>query len=819
MLKPFEDPPVIGDWCREKRLGNGGFGVVTLWRNKQSQQTVAIKKFHILQDNSEITDKHCERWRNEVRLMTEAVQNENIVRTVAVQPDSFVRELMRSSASGLPILCMEYCEGGDLRRVLNRPENCSGLRENDVRDVLRSLRNAIAYLHSLKITHRDIKPENLVLKQQGDRFVYKLTDLGYAKALDKQSLNASLVGTVEYIAPDLIYCDRYNCSVDYWSMGVIGFEIVTGVRPFIPHSPITKWMLHVQQKKPADIAITEDNRDNYTYHTEIFAENHISECLRRQLERWLTLALEWNPKQRGYAPASGPAASRGEVASLKTVKFAEDKHGNGSNSTPPSMVLKIFSLLDQILERRYLTLFSLYDCRWVSLEVTPDTDMAQVREEVSLATGIPADELEFILPLEQKQACVEPNTRPFDLYLPDCYGKPMVFVVNRGCRASIVQRDLKPRIPKSITDVFQNIKLKLKPHMLRQFIANSYYFIANEQRLYVLLLDGIRNYGLILNDGIARRKEEIGRMNKVVYGILGGVEYHKLTVSHARDALNAGKQIPPEMFDVACQQWEERCGRIETNVRKLAEMADKISKRYESVLKRSRDALRHKLLLETVQQDYFGLKGVEGRYEQTRARILEKITNEKSHMDMSQAVYECLKRRDVLLRDPSFHELQQQLLDIRTEMQEIEKVLEKVVELTEKYKRELARLTLEHQGEVWKLAEGNGARGTIVTNGLHPANGTDSAAALVPDLDRMMCSSVSTDSKGTNQGGCKHGRPKFLVGGPMTPLQSTLNGGGSIDENLLCFGEGTNVDDLIAANETLIMTTNDLLCDSFTMLK
>ncbi|XP_058124470.1 inhibitor of nuclear factor kappa-B kinase subunit beta [Anopheles ziemanni] len=815
MQRPFEDPPVIGDWCREKRLGNGGFGVVTLWRNKQTEQTVAIKKFHILQDNSEITDKHCERWRNEVKLMTEKVQNDNIVRTVAVQPEAFVRELMRSSASGLPILCMEYCEGGDLRRVLNRVENCSGLREQDVRDVLRSLRNAIAYLHSLKITHRDIKPENLVLKQQGDRFVYKLTDLGYAKALDKQSLNASLVGTVEYIAPDLIYCDRYNCSVDYWSMGVIGFEIVTGVRPFIPHSPITKWMLHVQQKKPADIAITEDNRDNYTYHTELFAENHISESLRRQLERWLTLALEWNPKQRGYAPAAADDPTVGATASLKTVKFAEDKQRNGSNSTPPSMVLKIFSLLDQILEKRYLTLFSLYDCRWISLEVTPETDMAQVREEVSLVTGIPTEEVEFILPLEQKQSRVEPNTRPIDLYLPEFYGKPMVFVMHRGYRGSIVQRDLKPRIPKSITDVFQNIKLKLKPHMLRQFIANSYYFIANEQRLYLLLVDGIRNYGLILNDGIARRKDEIGRMNKVVYGILGGVEYHKLTVAHARDALNVGKQISPAMFDSSCQQWEERSTRIETNVRKLAEMADKISKRYDSVLKRSRDSLRHKLLLaEMEQQDHFGLKGVEGRYEQTRARILEKITTEKSHMDMSQAVYECLKRRDVLLRDPSFHELQQQLLDIRTEMQEIEKVLEKVVELTEKYKRELARVTLEHQDEVWKLLDESHASRRVNNGTSNGAllNGTN--GSVVPDLDQMM-RSVSMDKDGGN----KHGRPKFLVGGPMTPLQSTLSGGGSVDENLLCFGEGPNVEDLIAANETLIITTNDLLSDSFTMFK
>uniref|UniRef100_A0A182WH61 IkappaB kinase n=1 Tax=Anopheles minimus TaxID=112268 RepID=A0A182WH61_9DIPT len=804
MIKPFEDPPLIGDWCREKRLGNGGFGVVTLWRNKQTQQAVAIKKFHILQDRSEITDKHCERWRNEVKLMTETVQNENIVRTVDVQPGAFIQELLRSSANGLPVLCMEYCEGGDLRRVLNRVENCSGLREQDVRDVLRSLRNAVAYLHSLKITHRDIKPENFVLKQHGDRFIYKLTDLGYAKALDKQSLNASLVGTVEYIAPDLIYCDRYNCSVDYWSMGVIGYEIITGIRPFIPHAPITRWMMHVQQKKPADIAITEDNRENYTYHTEIFTENHISNCFRKQLERWFMLALEWNPKQRGYVPYTAATKGEGSANGENGVKNGSPANG--------STVLKIFSLLDQILEKRVLVLFSLYDCRWIDLEVTPETSMGMLRNHVYESTGIPVDEIDFILPLEQKrEPRVDNDTRPFDLYLEDFYGKPMVYVVHRGSRESIVQRDLKPCIPKSITDVFQNIKIKLKPHMLRQFIANSYYFIAREQQLYVFVLDGVRNYGLTLNDSIARRKDEVGRMNKVVYAILGGVEYHKLTVHHARDALNAAKRIPTASFETATEQWIEKCTRIEANVRKLAEMADKISRRYESVLKRSRDALRHTLLHGYEQQDYFGLKNVEGRYEQTRARILEKITNEKSHMDMSQAVYECLKRRDVLLRDSGFLELQRQLLDVRHEMQEIEKVMEKVVELTEKYKRELARLTLEHHDEVWKMLSSiDNSHQTPASNG-EQSNGINGSACFA-DFDDMMPVFASTRSRPNT------GKAKFLVGGEMTPLPSSVSNN-SFDGNHVCVEDGPDVDDLIAANDTLINTTNDLLSDSLLLLK
>ena len=69
---------------------------------------------------------------------------------------------------------------------------------------------------------------------------FKLTDFGYAKRLDNNSIDASLVGTLEYIAPELIKTGRYSCSVDYWSMGVLGFEVICGCRPFMPHASIAQ---------------------------------------------------------------------------------------------------------------------------------------------------------------------------------------------------------------------------------------------------------------------------------------------------------------------------------------------------------------------------------------------------------------------------------------------------------------------------------------------------------------------------------------------------------------------------------------------------
>ena len=64
----------------------------------------------------------------------------------------------------LPVLCMEYCSGGDLRQILNKPSNCRGLPEKDILDIMREVSSAVLYLHSVNVIHRDIKPENIVIQ-------------------------------------------------------------------------------------------------------------------------------------------------------------------------------------------------------------------------------------------------------------------------------------------------------------------------------------------------------------------------------------------------------------------------------------------------------------------------------------------------------------------------------------------------------------------------------------------------------------------------------------------------------------------------------
>jgi len=65
--------------------------------------------------------------------------------------------------ASLPLLCMEYCVGGDLRKILRRPENICGLREKTVLTLLDHVSKAIAHLHEKNIIHRDLKPENILV--------------------------------------------------------------------------------------------------------------------------------------------------------------------------------------------------------------------------------------------------------------------------------------------------------------------------------------------------------------------------------------------------------------------------------------------------------------------------------------------------------------------------------------------------------------------------------------------------------------------------------------------------------------------------------
>lgn len=126
---------------------------------------------------------------------------------------------------GKLFLVLDFLRGGDLFTRLNKEVMFT---EEDVKFYLAELLLALTHLHSLGIIYRDLKPENILLDEEGH---IKLTDFGLSKeALDEKAY--SFCGTVEYMCPEVIARQGHTKSADFWSLGVVMFEMLTGVLPF-----------------------------------------------------------------------------------------------------------------------------------------------------------------------------------------------------------------------------------------------------------------------------------------------------------------------------------------------------------------------------------------------------------------------------------------------------------------------------------------------------------------------------------------------------------------------------------------------------------
>ncbi|XP_068151666.1 cGMP-dependent protein kinase, isozyme 2 forms cD4/T1/T3A/T3B isoform X1 [Drosophila tropicalis] len=199
-------------------LGVGGFGRVELVQtNGDSSRSFALKQMK----KSQIVET-----RQQQHIMSE----KEIMGEANCQ---FIVKLFKTFKDKKYLyMLMESCLGGELWTILRDKGNFD---DGTTRFYTACVVEAFDYLHSRNIIYRDLKPENLLLDERG---YVKLVDFGFAKKLQTGRKTWTFCGTPEYVAPEVILNRGHDISADYWSLGVLMFELLTGTPPFTGSDPM-----------------------------------------------------------------------------------------------------------------------------------------------------------------------------------------------------------------------------------------------------------------------------------------------------------------------------------------------------------------------------------------------------------------------------------------------------------------------------------------------------------------------------------------------------------------------------------------------------
>uniref|UniRef100_A0A8C4ZDD6 cGMP-dependent protein kinase n=1 Tax=Gadus morhua TaxID=8049 RepID=A0A8C4ZDD6_GADMO len=199
-------------------LGVGGFGRVELVQLKNEEaKTFAMK---ILKKRHIVDTRQQEHIRSEKHIMTDA------------HSDFIVRLYRSFKDSKYLYMLMEACLGGELWTILR---DRGSFEDVTTRFYTACVVEAFAYLHTKGIIYRDLKPENLILDSRG---YAKLVDFGFAKKIGFGKKTWTFCGTPEYVAPEIILNKGHDISADYWSLGILMYELLTGSPPFSGPDPM-----------------------------------------------------------------------------------------------------------------------------------------------------------------------------------------------------------------------------------------------------------------------------------------------------------------------------------------------------------------------------------------------------------------------------------------------------------------------------------------------------------------------------------------------------------------------------------------------------
>jgi serine/threonine-protein kinase len=217
----------------QRVIGSGGMGMVFQAHDRELDELVALKVLR--PDMVSMDSTMLERFKQEIRVARK-VTHRNVVRTYDI-----------GDTEGVKFISMEYVQGMTLKQLIRKRGALPvGVGVQIAKQVSAGLKAA----HQQGVVHRDVKPQNIILTPASE---VKIMDFGIARPADKSGMTATglIVGTPDYMSPEQVQGKKdLDHRSDIYSLGVVFYEMFTGVLPFSGDSHIAIAMKHVQEEPP-----------------------------------------------------------------------------------------------------------------------------------------------------------------------------------------------------------------------------------------------------------------------------------------------------------------------------------------------------------------------------------------------------------------------------------------------------------------------------------------------------------------------------------------------------------------------------------------
>lgn len=244
----------IHDFEPIKVLGQGAYGKVYLVQDRYTKKLFAQKQIrkpavHMIEDRGDAYEKLIKRTLSEKQILSSITHHPNVVKLFyALQDhDKFY-------------LILEYLPGGELFRHLTHNNSLgNAFKEDHVAFYAAQMALGMKHLHEIGVVYRDLKPENCLLNSEGHLV---LTDFGLSKDIGgHENTCSSIIGTPEYMGPEVLKGEKYDYQADWWSLGCVIFDMMAGHPPFTGNSHKSIQSKIIKQKLQLPFYFSADAKD------------------------------------------------------------------------------------------------------------------------------------------------------------------------------------------------------------------------------------------------------------------------------------------------------------------------------------------------------------------------------------------------------------------------------------------------------------------------------------------------------------------------------------------------------------------------------